>query len=116
MGAEVLQMPTANQIPLEDKLLPPNGAYVSRIHYKDETYYGISNVGEANDRRKETYGVETYILDFHKNIYHKEIEVELLCFKRPEMKFDSLESLSQQMHEDAEFARRYAKEYYGYEA
>ena len=32
------------------------------------------------------------------------------------MKFDSLESLSQQMHEDAEFARRYAKEYYGYEA
>ena len=28
--------------------------------------------------------------------------MELLCFKRPEMKFDSLESLSQQMHEDAE--------------
>ena len=25
------------------------------------------------------------------------------------MKFDSLESLSLQMHEDAEFARRYAK-------
>ena len=23
MGAEVLQMPTANQIPAEDKLLPP---------------------------------------------------------------------------------------------
>ncbi len=117
MGAEVLQMPTANQIPLEDKLLPPNGVYVSRIHYKDETYYGISNVGvKPTIEGKKHMGVETYILDFHKNIYHKEIEVELLCFKRPEMKFDSLESLSQQMHEDAEFARRYAKEHYGYEA
>ena len=116
MGAEVLQMPTANQIPLEDKLLPPNGVYVSRIHYKDETYYGISNVGvKPTIEGKKHMGVETYILDFHKNIYHKEIEVEL-CFKRPEMKFDSLESLSQQMHEDAEFARRYAKEHYGYEA
>ena len=61
-------------------------------------------------------GVETYIFDFHKNIYHKEIEVELLYFKRPEMKFDSLESLSLQMHEDAEFAKAYAKEHYGYEA
>ena len=117
MGAEVLQMPTANQIPLEDKLLPPNGVYVSRIHYKDETYYGISNVGvKPTIEGKKHMGVETYILDFYKNIYHKEIEVEFLCFKRPEMKFDSLESLSQQMHEDAEFARRYAKEHYGYEA
>ena len=80
---------------------------------------GEESINEQNPRAVGFYeymGVETYILDFHKNIYHKEIEVELLCFKRPEMKFDSLESLSQQMHEDAEFARRYAKEHYGYEA
>lgn len=116
MGAEVLQMPTANQIPLEDKLLPPNGVYVSRIHYKDETYYGISNVGvKPTIEGKKHMGVETYILDFHKNIYHKEIEVDLLHFKRPEMKFDSLESLSLQMHEDAEFAKAYAKDHFGYE-
>ena len=62
MGAEVLQMPTANQIPLEDKLLPPNGVYVSRIHYKDETYYGISNVGvKPTIEGKKHMGVETYI-------------------------------------------------------
>ena len=75
---------------------------------------GEESINEQNPRAVGFYeymGVETYILDFHKNIYHKEIEVELLCFKRPEMKFDSLESLSQQMHEDAEFARRYAKEH-----
>ena len=80
---------------------------------------GEESINEQNPRAVGFYeymGVETYILDFHKNIYHKEIEVELLCFKRPEMKFDSLESLSQQMHEDAELARRYAKEHYGYEA
>ena len=31
------------------------------------------------------------------------------------MKFDSLESLSLQMHEDAEFAKAYAKDHFGYE-
>ena len=61
-------------------------------------------------------GVETYILDYLKNKYLKEIEVEYLCFKSQEMKFVKLDNLSQQMHEDAEFARRYAKEHYGYEA
>ena len=115
MGAEVLQMPTANQIPAEDKLLPPKGVYVSRIRYKDEIHYGISNVGvKPTIEGKKHMGVETYIFDFNKNIYNKEIEVDLLYFKRPEMKFDSLESLSLKMHEDAEFAKAYAKEHFGY--
>ncbi len=115
MGAEVLQMPTANQIPAEDKLLPPKGVYVSRIRYKDEIHYGISNVGvKPTIEGKKHMGVETYIFDFNKNIYNKEIEVDLLYFKRPEMKFDSLESLSLQMHEDAEFAKAYTKEHFGY--
>ena len=67
MGAEVLQMPTANQIPAEDKLLPPKGVYVSRIRYKDKIHYGISNVGvKPTIEGKKHMGVETYIFDFNK--------------------------------------------------
>ena len=41
--------------------MPPNGVYVSRIHYKDETYYGISNVGvKPTIEGKKHMGVETY--------------------------------------------------------
>ena len=113
LGKDVLGIPTANQVPEEDKLLPPNGVYVSRIYYKNQTYYGISNVGtKPTIEGKKHMGVETYILDFHKDIYHKEIRVELLYYKRPEMKFESLDALSKQMHKDADFAREYVKKHF----
>mgnify|MGYP005779189157 FL=1 len=113
LGKDVLGIPTANQVPEEDKLLPPNGVYVSRIYYKNQTYYGISNVGtKPTIQGKKHMGVETYILDFHKDIYHKEIRVELLYYKRPEMKFESLDALSKQMHKDADFAREYVKKHF----
>ena len=113
IGAEVLGMPTANQIPEEEKLLPPNGVYISRIYFKDQIHYGISNIGvKPTIEGKKHTGVETYIFDFHRNIYHKEIMVELLYYKRPEMKFDSLNALSRQMHEDADFAREYVKKHF----
>lgn len=113
MGREVLGMPTANQVPDEDKLLPPNGVYVSRIRYKDNVYYGISNIGtKPTIEGKKHMGVETYIFNFERNIYHKKIYVELLYYKRPEMKFESLEALSRQMHEDADFSREYVKQHF----
>lgn len=45
MGKDILGVPTANQIPNPEKLLPPNGVYVSRITIKNQVYYGISNIG-----------------------------------------------------------------------
>ena len=113
LGKDVLGIPTANQVPDGDKLLPPNGVYVSRIYYKDQEYYGISNIGtKPTIEGKKHMGVETFILGFNKNIYHKEIRVELLHYKRPEMKFESLDALSRQMHKDADFAREYVKKHF----
>lgn len=52
-------------------------------------------------------GVETYIYDFDEDVYGKEMEVYLLYFKRPEMRFDSVEALMKQMSEDIEEGRKY---------
>ena len=115
LGSTKLGIPTINQIPPEEKLLPESGVYVTEVRLGDRSYRGVTNVGvKPTIEGKKHMGVETYIFDFNKNIYNKEIEVDLLYFKRPEMKFDSLESLSLQMHEDAEFAEAYAKEHFGY--
>lgn len=94
-------MPTANLIPDEDKLLPPNGVYYSRVMLGSRIYKGISNVGckpTVSDERK--MGVETYLYGFTGDIYGQDISVELLAFRRPEMKFDSVESLKAQMMRD----------------
>ena len=94
-------MPTANIVPEKDKLLPPYGVYYSRAVVDERIYRAISNVG-----RKPTVGtdisagVETYLYDFDGNLYGRDMTVELLAFRRPETKFDSVEQLRAHMEED----------------
>lgn len=52
-------------------------------------------------------GVETYIYDFDEDVYGEELEVYLLSFKRPEMRFDTVEALKQQMAKDIAAGRKY---------
>lgn len=110
LGRKVLGMPTANQVPDKEKLLPPNGVYVARVIYNKEVYYGISNIGvkPTIDEHFQT-GLETYIFDFDKDIYGEEIEVQLLDYKRPEQKFASLDELAKQMKRDEEYGREFVK-------
>ena len=45
-------------------------------------------------------GLETYIFDFHEDVYGKKIKTELLEFIRKEVKFDGLEQLVSQIQKD----------------
>ncbi len=101
-------MPTANLLPDEDKLLPPNGVYYSQVLLDGNTYRSISDIGckpTVSDR--QIMGVETYLYDFAGDIYGRDITVQLLGFRRPEMKFDGVESLKAQMEKDIEAGRLY---------
>lgn len=96
-----LGMPTVNLQPSYEKLLPPNGVYYSYAWVDGIRYPAISNVGcKPTVSDEPSVGVETYIYNFDKNVYGREIAVELLCHKRTEMKFGSTEELKEQMRED----------------
>lgn len=101
-------MPTANILPEKDKLLPPNGVYYSKVTADGRTHRGISNVGcKPTVTAGNVMGVETYLYDFTDDLYGVDITVELLAFRRPEMKFDSVESLKKQMEADIAAGRAY---------
>ncbi len=51
--------------------------------------------------------VETHILDFDEDIYGRHIEVRLLHFSRPEMKFEGLDELMAGMKADVSKRRSY---------
>lgn len=96
-----LGMPTLNLYPDKEKLLPPKGVYYSRVRFGGCTYPGITNIGQkptVNDTN--TVSVETYLYDFDKDMYGREIVTELLQFKRPEQRFGSVEELKAQMEKD----------------
>ncbi len=97
-----LGIPTVNLVPKESKLLPPNGVYFSQVELNGEKHKAITNIG-----RKPTLGgsstmigIETYIYDFDREIYGEELAVSLFEFVRPEMRFDSIEELKEQLDKD----------------
>ncbi len=94
-------MPTANLLPEQDKLLPPNGVYYSKVLMGGRIYRSITNIGcKPTVSNEHIMGAETYLYDFDGDIYGKEITVQLLAFRRPEMKFDGVDSLKAQMQKD----------------
>ncbi len=96
-----LGLPTINLVPALDKLLPPNGVYLTQTFLEEDVYYGITNIGYKPTVGGETRkGVETYLFDFDGNLYGRKLRVEFLEFERPEQKFRSLEELKARILSD----------------
>lgn len=96
-----LGLPTTNLLPSMQKLLPPNGVYLTRTFLEEGDYFGITNIGYKPTVGGETHeGVETYLFDYQGDLYGQEIKVEFLEFERPEQKFKSLEELKARILSD----------------
>ena len=96
-----LGVPTINIIPEERKLLPPFGVYSSKVYIDGHEYKGMTNIGKKPTISDvEKTGVETYLYDFDGDVYGKFAKVELINFVRPEMKFNSIDELKNQIISD----------------
>lgn len=95
-------MPTMNQHPEADKLLPPHGVYGTKVTVDGVCYPGVTNIGVrptvASDDKRIT--VETHLVGFTGDLYGRILTVDFLQFIRPEMRFETLEQLSRQMRAD----------------
>ncbi len=103
-----MNMPTINMIPNSNKLLPPNGVYVSRVDYSNQKLYGVTNLGykPTIDEAEKKLSLETHILDFSGDLYGENVMVEFLRYLRPERRFKDLNDLSSQVKKDILEARR----------
>lgn len=105
-----LGMPTTNILPPKNKLLPPCGVYATTTLIDGVRYKGVTNIGyKPTVGEEKEKGVETFLLDFDQDLYGQTIEVELLHYQRPELKFSSLEELKLEMEQDIRIARDYFK-------
>lgn len=108
MGKRVLNIPTINLLPPEDKLLPPFGVYISETEWNGRNYPGITNVGRKPTVEGENpIGVETHLFDVSEDLYGEKVRVSFLKHVRPEQRFPSLEALKEQMRHDIEYAKVY---------
>ncbi len=102
-----LGYPTANIDTTHDVLLPA-GVFLVNVKVKDKSYPGIANIGRRPSFNKPgQVKLEVHILDFHKNLYGKEIIVEFVKKIRDEKQFPSKTALIQQVQKDEQKARRW---------
>lgn len=101
----VLGFPTINQFFPEDFIIPRYGVYASRVCLDGKYYPAVTNVGVRPTLDETSMRSETCILDFHGDLYGKNVEVSLVRFIRDEIKFPDLESLSAQIERDIIRAR-----------
>ena len=99
--------PTANTKLVSNKVAPMNGVYFTRTSVDGSTYCSISNVGTKPTIGEYDKSIETHIFGINKELYGKEIIIEFLELHRQEVKFETVELLTEHIVDDVESARRF---------
>ena len=104
--------PTANlYIEEKYKLKPQNGVYLVQCHWDNQKYFGMMNVGKRPTISGKETQIETYFFDFDGDLYGKKLNINLLEKIRDEQKYDSLESLGNQLNIDQKSCRELIPKY-----
>lgn len=104
-------VPTAN-LDAVPELLPPNGVYAVNVdeYLAAEQAFrplgrGLTNIGVRPTVGGGKLSVETYLLDFARDLYGARLRVHLVARLREEKKFGSLDELKAQIGRDVADAR-----------
>lgn len=92
--------PTANLKLIDNFVIPRYGVYDTDIIINGERFKASTNIGTNPTVEHDGIKIEAHILDFDRDIYGEIVELELLDFVRPELKFDSVEELFDQIAKD----------------
>lgn len=100
-----LGFPTAN-VELDDYVAPKLGIYATRTRMADgRVIPGVANIGTNPTVGEVQARLEVHLFDFDEDIYGEVIETSLIAYLRPEVKFDGLPALIEQMGKDCVEAR-----------
>lgn len=97
---------TANLELDKSEVLVDDGVYAAYASVGGKTYKAAVSVGVSPVFKDKTISnVEAHLIDFDEDIYGKTIEIELVKFLRPMIKFASLEELVRVVNKNIEQAR-----------
>lgn len=107
----LLNFPTANLKPSFKYVTAKSGVYFTRVNIDRDFYYSLTDIGTNPTFENKKMKIETYIMDFSKDIYGKNISIEFLEYLRPDYKFNSPEELIAQMEKDKKTGRNLIEKY-----
>lgn len=101
-----IEAPTINMLFQENVLVPRHGVYATRVLLADGEHPAVTNVGVRPTFNGSRVTVETNIIDYSGDLYGQKACVEFYDFLRPERRFESPETLMEQIRTDADTAKR----------
>ena len=100
-----LGFPTANLDIDPQQALPEDGVYATRAYIDKKIYKSMTNIGKNPTFGGTKRTVEVYILDYHDNLYGRELKIDIIQRLRRERKFDTAQQLEEQIAEDVKQGR-----------
>lgn len=104
-----LGFPTANMA-VGGLHLPRMGVYAVKVDVltgpQTGSYLGAASLGVRPMFGQNTPNLETFLMDFKGDLYGQHLSVAFVDYLRPEMKFDGLQALIDQMNADCARARQ----------
>ncbi len=107
-----LGTPTINQRFEPGVLVPRHGVYAAKVRFPGEEgcWTAVTNIGvRPTVSGGNAVSVESWLMDFDRDVYGRLAVCELYGFLRPERKFESVEALSEQIHRDGAHAEEFFK-------
>ncbi len=103
--------PTVNLNFDKQAIIPAFGVYITKTIVENRIYNSISNIGvRPSVENTSLANIETNIFDFDCDIYGKNIEIEFIKMIRPEMKFENIDNLFEQIKKDILQVKQYFSE------
>lgn len=90
----------------KERVIPPDGVYVTKMAWQNRTFPSVSYIGT-----RPTFGpgerlLEVHVLDETITLYGEDVEVQFFQYIRGDAVFDDSDELAARIHEDVQLARR----------
>ncbi len=98
---------TAN-LHLKRRLVPLLGVYRVKVtlNADNQHYQGVANIGIRPTFSGKKAVLEVHLFEFDNEIYGEDVHVTFIEKIRDEIKFDSVEALVKQIHQDIDYAKK----------
>jgi riboflavin kinase / FMN adenylyltransferase len=104
--------PTANLEPLcTEKLIPSEGTYAILVHFSDQIFGGMLNIGHNPTIMHKGFSIEANIFNFAHEIYGDIITIHFIQKIRNEIKFNHIADLQAQLFNDQRVAEEILQSY-----
>jgi riboflavin kinase / FMN adenylyltransferase len=100
-----LGYPTVNLSILPGQATPLDGVYATHALVNNQTYPAVTNVGTNPTFGNNVLSIESYLIDYHDDLYEQEVKIDFIHRLRGERKFENAEELVKQIYEDIKQTR-----------